>query len=137
MRCYYLNFTNYRFNNCQETLREKRNMHLITSWTCTHIDIIRQYTIVYLINYETVDKTWQDVEMLLREGSAILNEYCFIKFISDIDVHNRLLNGFWVFSTLLSQHQTLSNLSLNDILFMIMTSRFQLRNPIVFFTNYN
>jgi hypothetical protein len=72
-------------HNCQETLREKRNMHLITSWTCTHIDIIRQYTIVYLINYETVDKTWQDVEMLLREGSAILNEYCFIKFISDID----------------------------------------------------
>ena len=31
--------------------------------------------------------TWQDVEMLLREVSAILNEYCFIKFISDIDVH--------------------------------------------------
>jgi hypothetical protein len=49
-------------------------MHLITSWTCTHIDIIRQYTIVYLKNYETVDKTWQDVEMLLREGSAILNK---------------------------------------------------------------
>ena len=75
--------------------------------------------------------------MLLREGSVILNEYCFIKFISDIDVHNGLLNDFRVFSTLLSQHQTLSNLSLHDISFMIMTSRFQLRNPIVFFTNDN
>ena len=75
--------------------------------------------------------------MLLREGSAILNEYCFIKFISDIDVHNGLFNGFGVFSTLLSRHQTLSNLSLNDISFMIMTSRLQLRNPIVFFTNDN
>ena len=36
--------------------------------------------------------TWQDVEMLLREGSAILNEYCFIKFISDIDVHTALVS---------------------------------------------
>ena len=24
MRCYDLNFTNYRFNNCQETSREKK-----------------------------------------------------------------------------------------------------------------
>jgi hypothetical protein len=47
------------------------------------------------------------------------------------------LNGFGVFSTLLSWHQTLSNLSLHDISFMIMTSRFQLRNSIVFFTNVN
>ena len=76
--------------------------------------------------------------MLLTEGAAILNEYCFIKYFSDIDVHNGLLlNGFGVFSTLLSRYQTLSNLSLHDISFMIMTSRFQLRNPIVFFTNDN
>ena len=32
------------FNNSQEPLREKRNMHLITS--CTYI--IQQYTIAYL-----------------------------------------------------------------------------------------
>ena len=38
--------------------------------------------------------------MLLREGSVNLNEYCFIKCIGDIDVHNRLFNGFRVFSTL-------------------------------------
>jgi hypothetical protein len=75
--------------------------------------------------------------MLLTEGAAILNEYCFIKYFSDIDVHNGLLNGFGVFSTLLSRHQTLSNLSLNDISLMIMTSRLQLRNPIVFLTNDN
>ena len=75
--------------------------------------------------------------MLLTEGSAYLNEYCFINLCSDIDVHNRLFNGFGVFSTLLSRHQMLSNLSLNDISFMIMTSKFQLRNPIVFFTNDN
>ena len=76
--------------------------------------------------------------MLLTEGSAYLNEYCFIIFFSDIDVHNGLFNGFRVFSTLkVSRHQTLSNLSLNDISFMIMTSRLQLRNPIVFFTNDN
>jgi hypothetical protein len=68
--------------------------------------------------------------MLLTEGSAYLNEYCFI--------HNRLFNGFRVFSTLkVSRHQMLSNLSLNDISFMIMTSRLQLRNSIVFFTNDN
>jgi hypothetical protein len=30
-----MNFTKYRFNNRQETLREKRNMHLITSCTYT------------------------------------------------------------------------------------------------------
>jgi len=48
-----------------------------------------------------------------------------------------MFNGFGDFSTLLSQHQTLSNLSLNDISFMIMTSRFQVRNPIIFFTNDN
>ena len=75
--------------------------------------------------------------MLLTEGAVILNEYCFIKYFSNIDVHNGLLNGFGVFSTLLSRYQTLSNLSLNDISLMIMTSRFQLRNPIVFFTNDN
>jgi len=47
MRCYYLNFTNHRFNKCQETSRErKRSTHLITS--CTYI--IQQYTIVYLKN---------------------------------------------------------------------------------------
>ena len=44
MRCYYLNFTNYRFNNCQEILREKRNMHLITSCTCTHNTAIHKIT---------------------------------------------------------------------------------------------
>ena len=44
MRCYYLNFTKVRFNKCEETSREKKNTHLITS--CTYI--IRQYTIVYL-----------------------------------------------------------------------------------------
>jgi len=75
--------------------------------------------------------------MLLTEGSAILNEYFFIFFFSDIDVHNGLFNGFGVFSTLLPRHQTLSNLSLNDISFMIMSSRLQLRNPIVFFKNDN
>jgi len=42
--------------------------------------------------------------MLLREG-----QYCFIKCIGDIDVHNRMLNVFRVFSALLSRHQTLSN----------------------------
>ena len=32
MRCYYLNFTKNRFNNCYETAREKkRKAHLITS----------------------------------------------------------------------------------------------------------
>jgi hypothetical protein len=50
--------------------------------------------------------TWQNVEMLLTEGSAYLNEYCFIIFFSDIDVHNELFNGFRVFSTLkVSRHQ--------------------------------
>ena len=44
MRCYYLNFTKYRCNNCQETSREKINKHLIAS--CTYI--IQQHTIVYL-----------------------------------------------------------------------------------------
>jgi hypothetical protein len=48
-----------------------------------------------------------------------------------------MLNGFGVFSALLSRHQTLSNWSLHDISIMIMTSRFKLRNPIVFFTNDN
>jgi len=79
-------------------------------------------------------ESYLDILLYLREGSAILNEYCFIKFISDIDVHNGLLNGFGIFSTL---KVTISNLSLNDISFMIMTSRFQLRNPIIFFTNDN
>ena len=54
MRCYYLNLTNYRFNNCQETSREKRNMHLITSCTCTHNMAI--YNRVFK-NYEIVNKT--------------------------------------------------------------------------------
>ena len=76
--------------------------------------------------------------MLLTESSAYLDEYCFIIFFSGIDVHNGLFNGFGVFSTLkVSLHQTLSNLSLNDISFVIMTSRLQLRNPIAFFTNDN
>ena len=76
--------------------------------------------------------------MLLTEGSAYLNEYCLINCFSDIDVHNGLFNGLSVFSTLkVSRHQTFSNLSLNDISFMIMTSRLQLRNPIVFITNDN
>jgi hypothetical protein len=47
--------------------------------------------------------------MLLREG-----QYCFIKCIGDIDVHNRMLNVFGVFSALLSRHQTLSNWSLQQ-----------------------
>jgi hypothetical protein len=76
--------------------------------------------------------------MLLTECSAFLNEYCFIIFFSDIDVHTGLFNGFSVFSTLkVSRYQVLSNLSLNDISFMIMISRLQLRNPIVFITNDN
>ena len=54
MRCYYLNFTNHRFNNCQETSREKRNMHLITSCTCTHNMAI--YNRVFK-NHEIVNKT--------------------------------------------------------------------------------
>jgi hypothetical protein len=50
--------------------------------------------------------------MLLTECSAFLNEYCFIIFFSDIDVHNELFNGFGVFSTLkVSRYQVLSNLS--------------------------
>jgi hypothetical protein len=76
--------------------------------------------------------------MLLTECSAFLNEYCFIIFFSDIDVHTGLFNGFSFFSTLkVSRYQVLSNLSLNDISFMIMISRLQLRNPIVFITNDN
>jgi hypothetical protein len=76
--------------------------------------------------------------MLLTEGSAFLNEYCFIIFFSDIDVHNGLFNGLSVFSILkVSRHQALSNLSLDDISFMIMIFRLQLRNPIVFITNDN
>ena len=54
MRCYYLNFTNYRFNNCQETSREKRNMQLITSCTYTHNTAIHNCAFK---NYETVNKT--------------------------------------------------------------------------------
>ena len=44
----------YRFNNRQETLREKRNMHLITSCTCTHNTAIHNRVFK---NYEIVNKT--------------------------------------------------------------------------------
>ena len=53
MRCYYLNFTKYRFNNCQETLREKRNMHLITS--CTYTQSTAMQNRVFK-KYEIVNK---------------------------------------------------------------------------------
>jgi len=53
MRCYYLNFTKYRFNNCQETSREKRNMHLITS--CTYTQSTAMQNRVFK-KYEIVNK---------------------------------------------------------------------------------
>jgi hypothetical protein len=46
---------------------------------------------------------------MATEGSAFLNGYFSKFFVSDIDVHNGLFNGFGVFSTLLLRHQALSN----------------------------
>ena len=54
MRCYYLNLTKYRFNDCQETSREKRNMHLITS--CTYTQSTEMQNRVFK-KYEIVNKT--------------------------------------------------------------------------------
>jgi len=56
MRCYYLNFTNYRFNNCQETSREKRNLHLIIHHEHVHLHNTAIHNRVFKI-YETVNKT--------------------------------------------------------------------------------
>jgi hypothetical protein len=78
-----------------------------------HVHIIRLYT--KLQNCQQKDylslfccKSWsatlQNAEMLLTEGSSILNDYCFIILLSDINVHNRLFNCFGVFFTLLSRH---------------------------------
>ena len=53
MRCYYMNFTKYRFNNRQETLREKRNMHLITS--CIYTQSTAMQNRVFK-KYEIVNK---------------------------------------------------------------------------------
>jgi hypothetical protein len=53
------------------------------------------------------------------EHSAFLNEYCFIKKMSDISVHSRLFPSFGVFSTLkVSWHQVFWNSSLNNISFI-------------------
>ena len=54
MRRYYLNFTNYRFNKCQETSREKKKTtHLITS--CTYINNTAMHNRVFK-KYETINK---------------------------------------------------------------------------------
>jgi hypothetical protein len=77
----------------------------------------------------------QRIFLFIFRKKSILTHVLKIPKQYDIDVHNELFNGFGVFSTLkVSRYQVLSNLSLNDISFMIMISRLQLRNPIVFIT---
>jgi hypothetical protein len=68
MRCYYLNFTNYRFDNCQETSREKKKhafdyiMNMYTYWhnTAIHNHVFK--------NHETVNKMVElfNFEQILR-----------------------------------------------------------------------